>query len=76
MRGPRPRAEEGRRSPEGNDAVARADKLRDMGAEVVVADMLDIIAVRAAMAKPRTSWRVLCQVRVRIVYAHGISVSL
>lgn len=28
---------------------ARADKLRDMGAEVVVADMLDIIAVRAAM---------------------------
>src|SRR5258706_9649504 len=28
---------------------ARADTLRDMGAEVVVADMLDIIAVRAAM---------------------------
>src|SRR5580704_18165874 len=28
---------------------ARSDKLRDMGAEVVVADMLDIIAVRAAM---------------------------
>src|SRR4030095_14078166 len=28
---------------------ARADALRDMGAEVVVADMLDIIAVRAAM---------------------------
>lgn len=28
---------------------ARADKLRDMGAEVVVADMLDIISVRAAM---------------------------
>lgn len=28
---------------------ARADKLHDMGAEVVVADMLDIIAVRAAM---------------------------
>jgi uncharacterized protein YbjT (DUF2867 family) len=28
---------------------ARADKLRDMGAEIVVADMLDIIAVRAAM---------------------------
>jgi uncharacterized protein YbjT (DUF2867 family) len=28
---------------------ARADKLRDMGAEVVVADMLDIIAVRAAL---------------------------
>lgn len=28
---------------------ARADKLRDMGAEVVVADMLDIIGVRAAM---------------------------
>jgi uncharacterized protein YbjT (DUF2867 family) len=28
---------------------ARADRLRDMGAEVVVADMLDIIAVRAAM---------------------------
>src|SRR6266481_1933325 len=28
---------------------ARADKLRDMGAEVVVADMLDIIAVRVAM---------------------------
>jgi uncharacterized protein YbjT (DUF2867 family) len=27
----------------------RADRLRDMGAEVVVADMLDIIAVRAAM---------------------------
>jgi uncharacterized protein YbjT (DUF2867 family) len=27
----------------------RADKLRDMGAEVVVADMLDIIGVRAAM---------------------------
>ena len=28
---------------------ARADTLRDMGAEIVVADMLDIIAVRAAM---------------------------
>src|SRR6185312_1116044 len=28
---------------------ARADRLRDMGAEVVVADMLDLIAVRAAM---------------------------
>jgi hypothetical protein len=28
---------------------ARADKLRDMGAEIVVADMLDIVAVRAAM---------------------------
>jgi len=28
---------------------ARADKLRDMGADVVVADMLDIISVRAAM---------------------------
>jgi uncharacterized protein YbjT (DUF2867 family) len=28
---------------------ARADLLRDLGAEVVVADMLDIIAVRAAM---------------------------
>jgi uncharacterized protein YbjT (DUF2867 family) len=28
---------------------ARADSLRDMGAEVVVADMLDIVAVRAAM---------------------------
>jgi uncharacterized protein YbjT (DUF2867 family) len=28
---------------------ARADTLRDMGAEVVVADMLDITAVRAAM---------------------------
>src|SRR5215467_7104166 len=28
---------------------ARADALRDMGADVVVADMLDIIAVRAAM---------------------------
>jgi uncharacterized protein YbjT (DUF2867 family) len=28
---------------------ARADKLRNMGADVVVADMLDIIAVRAAM---------------------------
>ncbi len=28
---------------------ARADTLRDMGAEVLVADMLDIIAVRAAM---------------------------
>ena len=28
---------------------ARADTLRDMGAEVVAADMLDIIAVRAAM---------------------------
>ena len=28
---------------------ARADELRDMGAEVVVADMLDIISVRAAM---------------------------
>src|SRR5262249_27170577 len=27
----------------------RADALRDMGAEVVVADMLDIVAVRAAM---------------------------
>jgi uncharacterized protein YbjT (DUF2867 family) len=27
----------------------RADKLRDLGAEVVVADMLDIVAVRAAM---------------------------
>jgi uncharacterized protein YbjT (DUF2867 family) len=27
----------------------RADRLRDMGTEVVVADMLDIIAVRAAM---------------------------
>ena len=27
----------------------RADSLREMGAEVVVADMLDIIAVRAAM---------------------------
>jgi len=27
----------------------RADKLREMGAEVVVADMLDIISVRAAM---------------------------
>jgi uncharacterized protein YbjT (DUF2867 family) len=27
----------------------RADALRDMGAEIVVADMLDIIAVRAAM---------------------------
>jgi uncharacterized protein YbjT (DUF2867 family) len=30
-------------------ADARADTLRDLGAEVVVADMLDIIAVRAAM---------------------------
>jgi uncharacterized protein YbjT (DUF2867 family) len=28
---------------------ARSDKLRDMGAEIVVADMLDLIAVRAAM---------------------------
>jgi hypothetical protein len=28
---------------------ARADTLRDMGADVVVADMLDIIAVRAGM---------------------------
>jgi len=28
---------------------ARADTLRDMGAEIVVADMLDIIAVRVAM---------------------------
>ena len=28
---------------------ARADTLRDMGAEIVVADMLDIVAVRAAM---------------------------
>jgi uncharacterized protein YbjT (DUF2867 family) len=28
---------------------ARADTLRDMGAEVAVADMLDIVAVRAAM---------------------------
>ncbi len=28
---------------------ARADALRDMGAQVVVADMLDIVAVRAAM---------------------------
>jgi len=28
---------------------ARADKLRDLGADVVVADMLDIVAVRAAM---------------------------
>ena len=28
---------------------ARADQLRELGAEVVVADMLDIIAVRAAM---------------------------
>ena len=28
---------------------ARADMLRDVGAEVAVADMLDIIAVRAAM---------------------------
>jgi uncharacterized protein YbjT (DUF2867 family) len=28
---------------------ARADTLRDIGAEVVVADMLDIVAVRAAM---------------------------
>src|SRR6202030_669501 len=28
---------------------ARADSLRELGAEVVVADMLDIIAVRAAM---------------------------
>ncbi|MFM0174263.1 NmrA family NAD(P)-binding protein [Paraburkholderia sediminicola] len=28
---------------------ARADRLRDLGAEVVVADMLDIVAVRAAM---------------------------
>ena len=29
--------------------VARSDALRDLGAEVVVADMLDIVAVRAAM---------------------------
>ncbi|MCU1386241.1 MAG: hydroxylase [Acidobacteria bacterium] len=28
---------------------ARADKLRDLGAEVVVGDLLDIVAVRAAM---------------------------
>jgi uncharacterized protein YbjT (DUF2867 family) len=28
---------------------ARADALRDMGAEVVIADMLDIVALRAAM---------------------------
>lgn len=28
---------------------ARSDSLRDMGAEIVVADMLDLIAVRAAM---------------------------
>ena len=28
---------------------ARADALRDLGAEIVVADMLDIVAVRAAM---------------------------
>ncbi|WP_160107136.1 NmrA family NAD(P)-binding protein [Pseudomonas izuensis] len=28
---------------------ARADSLRDLGAEIVVADMLDIVAVRAAM---------------------------
>ena len=28
---------------------ARADSLRDLGAEIVVADMLDLIAVRAAM---------------------------
>src|SRR5579871_6374877 len=28
---------------------ARADRLRALGAEVVVADMLDIVAVRAAM---------------------------
>ena len=28
---------------------ARADALRDMGAEVLVADMLDIVAARAAM---------------------------
>ena len=28
---------------------ARADRLRDMGAEIVVADMLDLIALRAAM---------------------------
>jgi uncharacterized protein YbjT (DUF2867 family) len=28
---------------------ARADMLRDLGAEVVVADMLDIIALRPAM---------------------------
>ena len=28
---------------------ARADSLRNMGAEIVVADMLDLIAVRAAM---------------------------
>ena len=28
---------------------ARADKLSDIGADVVVADMLDIVAVRAAM---------------------------
>ncbi|HTO48234.1 MAG TPA: NAD(P)H-binding protein [Burkholderiales bacterium] len=27
----------------------RADRLRDLGAEVVVADMLDIVGVRAAM---------------------------
>jgi S-adenosylhomocysteine hydrolase len=27
----------------------RADTLRDMGADVVVADMLDVIAVRATM---------------------------
>jgi hypothetical protein len=32
---------------------ARADTLRDMGAEIVLADMLDIIAVRAAMRIPR-----------------------
>ena len=30
---------------------ARADALRDMGADIVVADMLDIIAVRAAMQR-------------------------
>ena len=29
---------------------ARADALRDLGAKVVVADMLDIVAVRAAIA--------------------------
>src|SRR5215470_18292668 len=28
---------------------ARSDALRDLGAEVMVADMLDIVAVRAAM---------------------------
>ena len=31
---------------------ARADRLRDIGAEVVVADMLDIIAVRATAHGP------------------------